>query len=100
MPKERFYHPAVVEGHEQEALDEGRAFEVAWGRDDLHYDGPSVRDPGVIVAGIPMDESAVTRLIATLKRARRQAWPHRAPCADGAYCHGPHCPPVDAPTTP
>lgn len=94
MPKERFYHPAVVEGHEQEALNDGRAFEVAWGRVS-YQDAPSVA-----VAGIPCDESAVTRLIATLKRARRQAWAHRSPCVNGSVCGGPHCPPKDAPITP
>lgn len=94
MPKERFFHPAVVEGHEREAFDNGRAFEVAWGRVS-YQDAPSVT-----VAGIPMDESAVTRLIATLKRARRQVWPHRAPCVDGTRCHGPYCPPADVSATP
>jgi len=94
MPKERFYHPTAVEGREQQALDEGHAFEVAWGRVTFQ-DRPSVA-----VAGIAMDKSGVDRLIATLRRAKRQAFPHRMPCIDGSVCDGPHCPPRDVPSTP
>lgn len=68
MPKERFYHPSVIEGHEQEALDAGLGFEVVWGR-TRYQDRPAIG-----VAGIAFDESGVTRLIQVLRRAKRQAF--------------------------
>ena len=76
MPSEKFYHPAVIEGGEQEAFDDGLAFAVEWGRgDDQPYEGPTVHDHGVVIAGVPLDESGVVRLMAALRRARRQAFP-------------------------
>lgn len=70
MPKESFYDPSVVEG-EQVEFAHARAVNVAWGT------GKTSDTPrGVWIAGgVALDESAIERLIATLKRARRQVFP-------------------------
>lgn len=68
MPTEKFYNPTVVEG-ETPPVATGLVFAVAW--------GPTIQHRGqsaVSVAGVPLDESGVTRLIAALRRAKRQAF--------------------------
>lgn len=68
MPIEKFYNPTVVEGEKPEPAT-GLVFEVAWGPTITFRD-----EPAVGVAGVPLDESGVTRLIAALRRAKRKAF--------------------------
>ena len=73
MPAEKFYPPTAVEGEPSDR------FEIGWNRD---YDGvylTMILDDGAPgqphrASGIPMDRSAINRLIRTLRRARDQAF--------------------------
>ena len=57
MPKETFWHP-------QANSSDGEHFDVNWG----------LEQPGVVVAGIPTDRSALNRLIRVLRTARDKAY--------------------------
>ncbi|HEY9250570.1 MAG TPA: hypothetical protein VIO38_15630 [Rariglobus sp.] len=72
MPSEKFYHPATIEGHEQEAFDDGAAFAVQWGSPGNEV--PLGSDHHVFVATVPLDRSGVNRLIKVLRKARDQAY--------------------------
>ena len=72
MPKESFYPPDAVEGQPSDR------FEVGWGRDypgvyvTLIIQGGGSSAP--VVAGVPVDRSAINRLIRSLRRARDAAY--------------------------
>ena len=59
-------------------------------------DDPPERDTHYVA----IDPEEISHLIRVLKRVKRQAYPHRAPCIDGNVCGGPHCPPSDSPASP
>lgn len=58
MPKETIWHP------EASTSDDRRRIDISWGTDH----------PGVFANDVPMDRSAVNRLIRVLRRARDQAY--------------------------
>ena len=110
MPKEtiatRSENDTALDGTVLETRHE--ALSVAWGRQP-DADGEAVqitisqetvgRGGGELYSA-GLDRTEIDHLIDTLKRVKRQAYPHRAPCIDGSVCGGPHCPPKDRSLTP
>lgn len=56
MPKETIYHPEIGEGD----TNDPRRIDITWGN----------AQPGVEINGIPVDRSALNRLIRITRRAR------------------------------
>ena len=104
MPKE-----TIATRTETDTAPDGRVLEtrrdilcVAWGRQPgASSDGVqiTIRQETDLTArelySAALTQAEISDLIRVLKRAERQAYPHRAPCVDGNVCGGPHCPPAD-----
>ena len=64
MPKESFYSPSIPEDEDVEFAS-ASAFSLAWG-----VPGNTEIPAGVYLASMPLDRSAINRLIRALRRAR------------------------------